>query len=315
MTLRLLVEPQQGTTYAAVAAFAREAERLGFDALMTSDHLLRIGDGDPGPGPLHAWTTLAGLARDTERIRLGTMMSAATFHQPAVLALMAAQVDAMSGGRLTLGVGSGWYEREHQAYGLEFPGVAERFDRLEDTLEIVTRLWAAEPGTEVSYQGLRTGIDRCPALPRPVQRPRPPLLVGGQGKRRTPLLAARFADEFNIPFGAPADVAAGIDRLTKACAEVGRAPAEVTVTAAVVLCVGRDTRELAARVLDTGEPVEEIRGYGAVGTPEEIAETLTAYRDAGAVHWYAQINNPADLGQLPLLAEAASLVPAAGPAA
>ncbi|MCK7624496.1 TIGR03560 family F420-dependent LLM class oxidoreductase [Streptomyces sp. RS10V-4] len=307
MTLRLLVEPQQGTTYDAVSTFARRAEALGFEALMTSDHLVRIGDGDPGPGPLHAWTLLAGLARDTHRMRLGTLMSAATFHHAPVLALMAGQVDAMSGGRLELGVGAAWYEREHQAYGIPFPSVTERFSRLEETLEVIRRLWTAAPGAEVSYQGRHLRLDRCPALPRPVRTPHPPLIVGGLGKRWTPRLAARYADEFNVPFTTPEQVRAAAGRVAAAAAEAGREPGEITVSASLVLCPGRDRAALARRVADTGEPAAEIAGFGAVGSPEQVAEVLRAYRDAGAERCYAQINNPLDLALLDELAEVAAL--------
>ncbi len=307
MTLRLLVEPQQGTTYDAVCAFAQRAEQLGFEALMTSDHLVRIGDGSPGPGPLHAWTLLAGLARDTHRIRLGSMMSAVTFHHASVLALTAAQVDVMSGGRLELGLGAAWYEREHQAYGIRFPSVTERFSRLEETLEVIRRLWTAQPGAEVSYQGRHIRLDRCPALPRPHQTPHPPLLVGGLGKRWTPRLAARYAHEFNAPFTTPEQVRAAARRVAVACQEAGRDPREITVSASLVLCPGSDRTTLARRVTDTGEPAAEIADFGAVGSPEQVAEALRAYRDAGAVRFYAQINNPLDLELLDDLAEVAEL--------
>ncbi|MEE1831713.1 LLM class F420-dependent oxidoreductase [Streptomyces sp. SP17KL33] len=300
MTLRLLLEPQQGTTYDEVSAFARQAERLGFDALMTADHLVRIGDPVPGPGPLHAWTLLAGLARDTNRIRLGTMMSAVTFHHPAVLALIAAQVDQMSAGRLELGVGAGWYEREHQAFGLPFPPVKERFTLLEEALEVITRLWGAKG--EVDYAGEHVRLDRNPGLPKPRQVPKPPLLVGGTGKRMTPWLAARFADEFNVPFASPDGVRAARDRLYTACAEVGRDPREIILSASLVLCPALDRDTLARRVSDTGEPVSEIESYGAVGSPEQIADVLAAYREVGATRFYAQINNPRDLEILDLLA-------------
>lgn len=307
MTLRLLVEPQQGTTYDAVCAFAQRAEQLGFEALMTSDHLVRIGDGSPGPGPLHAWTLLAGLARDTHRIRLGTMMSAVTFHHASVLALTAAQVDVMSGGRLELGLGAAWYEREHQAYGIPLPSVTERFSRLEETLEVIRRLWTAPPGAEVTYQGRHIHLDRCPALPRPHQTPHPPLLVGGLGKRWTPRLAARYADEFNAPFTTPDQVRAAARRVAAACEETGRDPREITVSASLVLCPGGDRTTLARRVADTGEPAAEIAGFGAVGSAKQVAEVLGAYRDAGAVRCYAQINNPLDLELLDDLAEVAEL--------
>ncbi|MFI1885948.1 TIGR03560 family F420-dependent LLM class oxidoreductase [Streptomyces jumonjinensis] len=307
MTLRLLVEPQQGTTYDTVLTFAQRAEQLGFEALMTSDHLVRIGNGSPGPGPLHAWTLLAGLARDTRRIRLGSMMSAATFHHATVLALVAGQVDVMSGGRLELGVGAAWYAREHEAYGIPFPSATERFTRLEETLEVIRSLWTAAPGTEVSYQGQHIRVDRCPALPRPYQTPHPPLLVGGLGKRRTPRLAARYANEFNAPFTSSEQVRAAVRRVVVASEKIGRDPGEITMSASLVLCPGSDRATLARRVADTGESAAEISDFGAVGSPEQVAEVLHAYRDVGIVRFYAQINNPLDLELLDSLAEVAEL--------
>ncbi len=153
MQLRVMTEPQEGATYDDLLRVARATEDLGFDAFFRSDHLLRIGEGDPGPGSTDAWATLAGLARETSRIRLGTMVSSVTFRHPAMLALAVATVDAMSGGRVELGLGSGWFEREHAAFGLPFPLVAERFDVLTEQLEIVTGLWATPPGATYSVSG------------------------------------------------------------------------------------------------------------------------------------------------------------------
>ena len=224
MQLRIMTEPQQGATYDDLLAVARESERLGFDAFFRSDHLQRIGGGDPGPGSTDAWAVLAGLARDTTRIRLGTMVSSATFRLPGPLAITVATVDAMSGGRVELGLGSGWYAGEHEAYGVPFPEVAERFDRLEEQLAIVTGLWSTPVGERFTFSGQHYQLADSPALPKPAQDPLP-LVIGGKGKRRTPALAARYATEYNVPFDTVDVTAECFDRARRACEEAGRDPA------------------------------------------------------------------------------------------
>ena len=200
--LRIFTEPQQGATYDDLLAVARRAETLGFDAFFRSDHYMAMGGADAPaglPGSSDAWITLAGLARDTSSIRLGTLVTPATFRHPGVLAISVANVDQMSGGRVELGLGAGWYREEHEAYGLPFPDVAERFDRLAEQLEVVTGLWQTRPGERFDFAGKYVVLHDSPALPKPVQQP-VPIIVGGAGRRRTPELAARFATEFNMPF-------------------------------------------------------------------------------------------------------------------
>ena len=226
VALRTFTEPQQGATYDDLLAVAREAEALGFDAFFRSDHYLKMGDMSGLPGPTDAWITLAGLARDTERIRLGTLVTAATFRLPGPLAIAVAQVDAMSGGRVELGLGSGWYDAEHTAYGIPFPALGERFERLDEQLAIVTGLWTTPVGERFSFAGRHYQIADSPALPKPVQAPRPPLVVGGWGRARTPALAARYADEFNVPFPQLADFAPQVGVVRAACESAGRDPAE-----------------------------------------------------------------------------------------
>ena len=199
MDLRIFTEPQQGASYDELRAVAVTAEELGFDAFFRSDHYLDM-DSDRPPGPSDAWVTLAALARDTSTIRLGTLLTSATFRLPGPLAISVANVDDMSGGRVELGLGAGWYEAEHTAYGIPFPDTGTRFDRLEEQLEVITGLWTTPAGERFSFHGKHYTLEDSPALPKPVQSPRPPLIVGGKGRRRTPALAARFADEFNIPF-------------------------------------------------------------------------------------------------------------------
>jgi len=216
MELRIFTEPQQGATYDDLLAVARTAEELGFGAFFRSDHYLGMGT-EGLPGPSDAWVTLAGLARDTSTIRLGTMMTSATFRHPGPLAITVANVDQMSGGRVELGLGAGWFEQEHTAYGIPFPGTGERFDRFEEQLAIITGLWATPDGERFGFEGARHRLADSPALPKPVQRPRPPVLVGGLGKKRTPALAARFADEFNLPFADEETTRAQFERVRRAC--------------------------------------------------------------------------------------------------
>ena len=200
MELRVFIEPQQGASYADQLAIARKAEECGFPAFFRSDHLLVMGDGDGLPGPTDTWTTLAGLARDTTTIRLGTLVTSATFRHPGLLAVQVAQVDEMSGGRVELGLGAGWSEREHAAYGIPFPeSVGERFDRLEEQLAIITGLWETPVGERFTHEGRHYTLVDSPALPKPVQTP-VPIVIGGTGRRRTPELAGRYASDFNLPF-------------------------------------------------------------------------------------------------------------------
>ena len=203
-----------GATYDDLLAVARRTEETGFDAFFRSDHYLTMG-GDGLPGPTDAWVTLAGLARETSRIRLGTLMTAATFRLPGPLAISVAQVDQMSGGRVELGIGAGWFEAEHAAYGIPFPELGERFDRYEEQVAIVSGLWNTPPGETFDFPGAHYRISGSPALPKPVQDGGIPIIVGGKGKQRTPRLAARYASEFNVPFSSAADNArlfAGVRR-------------------------------------------------------------------------------------------------------
>src|SRR5687768_12581759 len=200
MQLRIFTEPQQGASYDDQLAVARLAEELGFDAFFRSDHYLKMGGVSGRPGPTDSWVTLAGLARETSTIRLGTLVTSATFRHPGPLAISVAQVDAMSGGRVELGLGAGWFEAEHEAYAIPFPPVGERFARLDEQLAIVTGLWRTPAGERFSYSGRHYSVVDSPALPKPVQSPRPPVIIGGGGPKRTPRLAAQFADEFNLPF-------------------------------------------------------------------------------------------------------------------
>jgi F420-dependent oxidoreductase-like protein len=302
VALRIFTEPQQGATYDDQLAVAREAEALGFDAFFRSDHFVRIGAGDPGPGPTDAWVTLAGLARDTARIRLGTMVTSATFRLPGPLAVAVAEVDAMSGGRVELGLGAGWFDEEHRAYGIPFPPTGERFARLEEQLAVITGLWETPAGERFSFAGRHYQVEDSPALPKPVQSPRPPVIVGGWGRTRTPRLAARFADEFNVPFSPPEAFRPQVDNVVAACEAAGRDPGTLTFSVALTTCCGEDGAALARRAAVIGQEPDALRKGGLAGTPAEVTDRLAAYAEAGATRVYLQIMDMSDLDHLRLLA-------------
>ncbi|MFG1882375.1 LLM class F420-dependent oxidoreductase [Micromonospora sp. NPDC049102] len=302
MELRIFTEPQQGATYDQLLAVARHAEDAGFGAFFRSDHYLKMGSVSGDPGPTDAWTTLAGLARDTSRIRLGTLMTAATFRLPGPLAITVAQVDQMSGGRVELGIGTGWYGDEHTAYGIPFPALGERFDRLEEQLAIITGMWDTPAGETFSHPGRYYPVSDSPALPKPVQQPRPPILLGGMGPKRTPRLAARYADEFNLPFASAADSAAQFDRVRAACGEIGRDPAELVWSNALVLCCGRNDAEVSSRAAAIGRDADELRANGVAGTPDEVLDTIGRYAKIGSQRIYLQVLDLGDLDHLDLVA-------------
>ena len=302
MDFRVFVEPQQGATYADQLAVAKAAEALGYSAFFRSDHYVAMS-GDGLPGPTDSWVTLAGLARETTSIRLGTMVTSATFRYPGPLAISVAQVDEMSGGRVELGLGAGWFEAEHKAYGIPFPPLGERFERLREQLDIVTGLWTTPVGETFDYTGKHQSIADSPALPKPVQTPHPPIIIGGGGPKRTPALAATFAAEFNAPFMSLDDLTATYDRVRTAVEEAGRAPDSLTYSAAFVVCAGRDDAQVATRAAAIGREVDELRGNSPlVGTPNEVVDKLAPFAEAGVQRVYLQLLDMADLDHLDLFA-------------
>jgi F420-dependent oxidoreductase-like protein len=302
MELRIFTEPQQGADYGRLLAVARASEQLGFDAFFRSDHYMSMGDGDGLPGPTDAWLTLAGLAMQTSRIRLGTLMSPTTFRYPGPLAISVAQVDEMSGGRVELGLGAGWFEAEHTAYGIPFPPTSERFDRLEEQLAIISGLWETPAGQRFSFAGKFYPVTDSPALPKPVQRPRPPILIGGRGPRRTPQLTARYADEYNVPFVNAEQTGAAFGRIREACQVAGRDPGSLVYSAAQTVCCGRDEAELARRAAAIGWDLATQRADGLVGTPDEIVDRIGTYAELGATRVYLQVLDLHDLDHLELIA-------------
>ena len=303
MDLRIFTEPQQGADYDDLLRVAQATEAAGYDAFFRSDHYLAMGDAVGEPGPTDAWLTLAGLARETSRIRLGTLVSSATFRLPGPLAVSVAQVDRMSGGRVELGLGSGWFDTEHAAYGIPFPALGERFDRLAEQLEIVTGLWGTLPGERYSFAGEHYTLTDSPALPKPVQQPAPPIVIGGRGKKRTPELAARYASEFNVPFSDIGAAAGQFERVDAACTAIGRDPAGMVRSVAQIVCVGRDDSEIAARARTLGREVDELRANGLTGTPAEVVDRIGAWREkAGVTRFYLQLMDLNDLDQIDLIA-------------
>ncbi|MGD0062924.1 MAG: LLM class F420-dependent oxidoreductase [Streptosporangiaceae bacterium] len=302
MKLRIFTEPQQGADYQTLRKVALAAEELDFDAFFRSDHYLSMGDGSGLPGPTDSWVTLAGLALETSRIRLGTLVTAATFRLPGSLAITVAQVDQMSGGRVELGLGTGWFEAEHTAYGIPFPPLGERFGRLEEQLAVITGLWATGEGETFSFDGTYYQLTDSPALPKPAQRPRPPVLVGGTGPRRTPRLAARFADEYNAQFHSVRDSAEAFARTREACEAVGRYPDSMTYSVAQTVCCGKDEAEFRRRAAAIGRDPEDLRENAIGGTPGEVAAKIAEFAEIGAERVYLQVLDLADLDHLELIA-------------
>jgi alkanesulfonate monooxygenase len=302
MELKLLIEPQFGATYEEQLAITLEAERLGYPALMRSDHFVNTAAGDGLPGPSDAWVVLGALARETTSIRIGTLVTSINFRLPGPLAIAIANVDEMSKGRLDVGLGAGWFEREHKALGMPFPPIAERFDRLEEQLEILTGLWATAPDDTFSFSGTHYQLVDCPPLPRPYQDPHPRIICGGGGRRRTPDFAARFADEFNIGLVDAAATLAAFDRVRAACESHGRDPDSIVYSAATTVCCGATMAEARQRAENGHHTVEELADIGIVGTPDELTELLLTYKEVGAESCYLRLLDHRDLEQIQLIA-------------
>ena len=302
MKLRIFTEPQQGALYKDLLAVAQHAEKLGFDGFFRSDHYVKMGDQASGlPGPSDAWITLAGIARETSTIRLGTLVNSSTFRYPGVLAISIANVDDMSNGRVELGLGAGWFNDEHTSYGIPFPALGERFDRLEEQLAIVTGLWETPIDQTFSFDGKHFQLIDSPALPKPVQSP-VPIIIGGGGPKRTPALAARYASEFNLPFSSQEFFVQQCDRVKAACNDIGRDPNSLVYSTALIVCVGKTDADVKRRAAFLGREVDELKLNGVCGTPAEAIEKLQSWAAVGAERAYLQVLDLADLDQLDLIA-------------
>jgi F420-dependent oxidoreductase-like protein len=301
MKLHVFSEAQEGATYEDLLRVAQAAESLGFAGFFRSDHYLGIM-GRGLPGPTDAWITLAGLARETSRIRLGTLVSPATFRLPGPLAITVAEVDAMSGGRVELGLGSGWYEAEHRAYGIPYHDVRGRFDRFAEQLEIIDGLWRTPVGEKFSFSGAHYELTDSPALPKPVQSPRPPIIIGGLGKRRAAGLVADYADEFNVPWRSLAETEGILTRLRANLADTDRDPATLAYSAGQIVCVGRDDAEVARRAGVLGQDMASLRDSGLTGTPTEVVDKIGRLAELGVSRIYLQFLDLTDLPQLELIA-------------
>lgn len=304
MRLRIFTEPQQGAGFADLLRVAKAADDLGFDAFFRSDHYLSMGDGDGLPGPSDAWVSLAGIARETSRVRLGTLVSPATFRLPGPLAITVAQVDDMSDGRVELGIGSGWFADEHTAYGIPFPPLAERYDLLEEQLAIIDGLWRTPVGQHYSFHGAHYQLTDAPGLPKPRQFPRPPIILGGAGKARSAGLAARYADEYNVAFQPVGPTREVFQRVRAAVAEAGREADTMTYSVALETVVGRTDADLDRRAGAFMRPLPELRAHGLVGSPDEVVDQIGRYAQLGAEVVYLQVMDLADIDHLELIASA-----------
>ncbi len=299
MDCRIFTDASNGATYDDLLRSAQLIEQCGYAGLFLSDHYTAFA-GDGLPGPTDVWTTLAGLARETSRIRLGSLLTPVSFRHPGPLAITVAQVDAMSSGRIEFGFGAGYFEAEHSAYGIPFPSARERFERLAEALELITGLWKSPLGRHYSFEGEHYRLHDCPALPKPVQRPCPPIILGGTGKKRTPTLAGRYADEFNLQTSrrrAPQaqdwldsgpqsrDVADQIERVQAAAESAGRNPGDIVFSMSAAM--GVDPAHFNDQIFD---------GTRLCGSPAQIVDQLGPYTELGISRLY--VRAPARIGAL-----------------
>jgi F420-dependent oxidoreductase-like protein len=299
-----MIEGQEGVTWPEWLALAGAAERAGLDGLFRSDHYTSFHT-EPGAA-MDAWATLAGLAVATERLRLGTLVSPATFRHPSELARVVATVDHISGGRVEVGIGAGWFEQEHQQNGFPFPPLSERFERFGEYVEVVVRSWEEAP---FDYEGTYFTLRSQRALPLPTQRPHPPVILGGRGRSRSLALAARWAQEYNVAFLGLDDVKQLRARLDAACIEVGRDPATLPLSLMTLVALGADEAASAKRL---SAAVERFRGPGdrcLVGTVDHMVELLGEYEAAGVTRVYLQHPDRQDFEAIDLLGQLARALP------
>ncbi len=310
MRFALMIEGQMDLSYDALLALARRAEAAGFETFLRSDHYQSF-PGPEGRITTDAWTTLAGIARETTRIRLGALVSPVTFRQPGNFAKVVTTVDQMSGGRVEVGLGAGWNEAEHRQHGFPFPDIGERASRLEEQLEILHGLWEQPDGW--SFRGRHFSIDGAMFYPKPVQRPHPPIVVGGTGTPRSYRIAARYADEFNVTSSGPDQVRETYARLDETLRAAGRDPATLVHSAMVGTLIARDESELARRKRELlSEVTQEEAGEEwfatreerwILGTPERCREMVRRFAEAGVQRLMLQDFLPRDLEMVDLMGE------------
>ena len=303
MALRIFTEPQQGASYDQLLAVARTAEKCGFSAFFRSDHFLKMGSGSGLRSTTDAWITMAGLARDTSTIRLGTLVSPVTFRPVGTFIVTATQVDRMSDGRVEIGLGAGWYKAEHDAFGLSFPEPGARYDLLEDQLAILHGAWSAAPNSTYEFSGKTCRVRIDAETVRTVQKPHPPIIMGGSGGPRSARMAAAIADEYNVSFVPKETTREVHDRVRKACESIDRDPAALAWSAAQVVCCGRTESEIARRAEAIGSDAVDVRKNGLGGTPAEILENLEGFASLGVDRFYLQVLDLTDLDHLRLLAD------------
>ncbi|MGB9183646.1 MAG: TIGR03560 family F420-dependent LLM class oxidoreductase [Solirubrobacteraceae bacterium] len=306
MQVCLMIEGQEGVTWADWLAVAEACERHGISTLFRSDHYMNLDGQHPARGSLDAWGTLCALAAVTSKLRLGTLVSPATFRHPSELAKLVVTADHVSGGRVELGIGAGWHEREHVAYGFPFATTRTRMDVLEEQLQIVLGSWSNEI---FSFEGEHYTLRDLQAQPKPVQRPRPPVIMGGGAGPRSATMAARYADEYNTPFASLAAIAEGRERIERACEAAGREMLPFSIMTGVLVATSQDElRERARRLGDKmgADPaglVDDPPPGWIVGTVPAAVEQLQALRDAGVARVMCQQLLHDDLEHVALLGE------------
>ena len=282
----------------------RTADEVGFDSIWVMDHFFQIRGVGPETDPmLEGYTTLGWIAALTTRARLGLMVGGVHYRQAGLWAKATTTLDVLSGGRAWLGIGAAWNESESRGLGFAFPPLGERFERLEEHYAILTGLWGTPQDETFTFDGIYYHLKDSPALPKPVQRPHPPLIVGGGGPRRTPRLAATYGSEFNLPFSSVTDTAAQYQRVRAACVARGRDPVTLRLSVAQTVCCGTNENEVERRASNIGRKADELRAYGVAGTPDEVVARLRAFADIGAETIYLQVLDLNDFEHIDLLAD------------